>query len=206
MNRIRVLIADDHAVVRIGLTALFEAERDMAVVGNAKNGNEAVAQALTSHPDVVIMDLRMPQTDGVTATQRLLARLPDVKVLILTSFGESDGVAHALEAGAFGAVTKTAEDAFLVSVVRRIAAGEHYISAEIKKLLKDSPPVPKMTSRQQEILFYLAKGLTNRDIADLLHIRVDSVEEHVNLILAKLDAANRTEAVAIALLKHLLKT
>ena len=206
MNRIRVLIADDHAVVRIGLTALFEAERDMTVVGQAKNGNEAVAQALITHPDVVIMDLRMPQTDGVTATQRLLARLPDVKVLILTSFGESDGVAHALEAGAFGAVTKTAEDAFLVSVVRRIAAGEHYISAEIKKLLKDSPPVPKMTSRQQEILFYLAKGLTNRDIADLLHIRVDSVEEHVNLILAKLDAANRTEAVAIALQKHLLKT
>lgn len=206
MNRIRVLIADDHAVVRIGLTALFEAERDMTVVGQAKNGNEAIAQALTTRPDVVIMDLRMPQTDGVTATQRLLARLPDVKVLILTSFGESDGVAHALEAGAFGAVTKTAEDAFLVSVVRRIAAGEHYISAEIKKLLKDSPPVPKMTSRQQEILFYMAKGLTNRDIADLLHIRVDSVEEHVNLILAKLDAANRTEAVAIALQKHLLKT
>ena len=206
MNRIKVLIADDHAVVRIGLAALFGTERDMQVVGQAKDGEEAVAQALATHPDVIVMDLRMPKADGAAATQRLKAQMPGVRVLILTSYGEADGVAHALEAGAYGAISKTAEDTILTSVVRRIAAGEHYVSPEIKKLLKDSPPVPKMTTRQEEILTYMAKGLTNKDIAKLLRIREDSVEEHVNLILAKLDAANRTEAVAIALQKHLLKT
>ena len=205
MNKIKILIADDHAVVRIGLAALFGTEHDLQVVGQAKDGNDAVAQALATQPDVVIMDLRMPNADGVAATQQLQAKLPSAKVLILTSYGEADGVAHALEAGACGAVSKTAEDAVLVSVVRRIAAGGSYVSPEIKKLLKDSPPVPRMTPRQQEILSYMVKGLTNRDIAALLKIREDSVEEHVNLILAKIDAANRTEAVAIALRKHLLK-
>lgn len=205
MNKIKILIADDHAVVRIGLAALFGTEHALQVVGQAKDGNDAVAQALATQPDVVIMDLRMPNADGVAATQQLQAKLPSAKVLILTSYGEADGVAHALEAGACGAVSKTAEDAVLVSVVRRIAAGGSYVSPEIKKLLKDSPPVPRMTPRQQEILSYMVKGLTNRDIAALLKIREDSVEEHVNLILAKLDAANRTEAAAIALRKHLLK-
>ena len=204
MNRIKVLIADDHAVVRIGLAALFGTERDMQVVGQAKDGEEAVTLALATHPDVVVMDLRMPKTDGATATRLLKDKLPGVNVLILTSYGEADGVAHALDADASGAITKTAEDTILTSVVRRIAAGERYVSPEIKKLLKDSPPVPKMTTRQEEILTYMAKGLTNKDIASLLRIREDSVEEHVNLILAKLDAANRTEAVAIALQKHLL--
>lgn len=204
MNKIKILIADDHAVVRIGLTALLNAEKDMQVVGQAKDGDEAVSQALVTQPDVIIMDLRMPTTSGDLATQRLMDRLPSVKVIILTSYGEADGVAHALEAGASGAISKTAEDAVLVSVIRRVAAGERYISPEIKKLLKESPPVPKLTSRQQEILDYMVKGLTNKDIANLLNIREDSVEEHVNLILAKLDAANRTEAVAIALRKHLL--
>lgn len=204
MSRIKVLIADDHAVVRIGLAALFGTEKDMQVVGQAKDGEEVVSLALATHPDVIVMDLRMPKTDGSTATQCLKAKLPSAKVLILTSYGEADGVAHALDAGAYGAITKTAEDTILTSVVRRIAAGERYVSPEIKKLLKDSPPVPKMTTRQEEILTYMAKGLTNKDIAKLLRIREDSVEEHVNLILAKLDAANRTEAVAIALQKHLL--
>ena len=206
MNRIKVLIADDHAVVRIGLAALFGTEKDMQVVGQAKDGEEVVSLALATHPDVIVMDLRMPKTDGSKATQCLQAKLPSAKVLILTSYGEADGVAHALDAGAYGAITKTAEDTILTSVVRRIAAGERYVSPEIKKLLKDSPPVPKMTTRQEEILTYMVKGLTNKDIAKLLRIREDSVEEHVNLILAKLDAANRTEAVAIALQKHLLKT
>lgn len=204
MNKIKILIADDHAVVRIGLTALLNAEKDMQVVGQAKDGDEAVSEALATQPDVIIMDLRMPTTSGDIATQRLRDRLPSAKVIILTSYGEADGVAHALEAGASGAISKTAEDAVLVSVIRRVAAGERYISPEIKKLLKESPPVPKLTSRQQEILDYMVKGLTNKDIASLLNIREDSVEEHVNLILAKLDAANRTEAVAIALRKHLL--
>ena len=201
--KIKVLIADDHAVVRAGLATLLGTEDDIEVVAQAKNGNEAISKALEKHPDVVIMDLRMPETDGAEATVELQRRLPSAKVLVLTSFGEADGVAHALESGAAGAITKTAEDAELVSVVRRIAAGEKYVSPEIKKLLHESPPVPKLTPRQQEILGYLVKGLTNRDIAEILRIREDTVEEHVNLLLEKIDATSRTEAVSIAMRKQL---
>jgi len=201
--KIKVLIADDHAVVRAGLATLLGTEDDIEVVAQAKNGNEAVSKSLETHPDVVIMDLRMPEKDGAEATLELQRRLPSAKVLVLTSFGEADGVAHALESGAAGATTKTAEDAELVSVVRRIASGEKYVSPEIRKLLHESPPVPKLTPRQQEILGYLVKGLTNRDIAKVLRIREDTVEEHVNLLLAKIDATNRTEAVSIAMRKQL---
>ena len=203
MKKICVLIADDHAVVRTGLSAMFSAEKDFSVVDQAKNGREAVEKSFAKRPDVVVMDLRMPEMNGVEAIARLRESLPETRVLVLTSFGEADDVAHALEAGAAGAVTKTAEDAELVDVVRKIAAGGTYISPTIRNLLKESPPVPKLTSRQREILLYMAKGLTNRDIADMLHIRKDSVEEHINLILTKLYAANRTEAVAIAFRKQL---
>ena len=205
MKKISVLIADDHAVVRTGLSALLGAEKDIHVTDQAKNGKEAVAKALANPPDVVVMDLRMPEMDGVEATVELQRQLPSARILVLTSFGEADDVAHALEAGAAGAITKTAEDAELVDVVRRIAAGENYVSPTLRKLLRDNPPVQKLSPRQTEILGYMVKGLTNKDIASLLRIREDSVEEHVNTILSKIDASNRTEAVAIALRKHLLK-
>lgn len=201
---IEILIADDHAVVRAGLATLLGTEKDIKVVAQAKNGDDAVAMALKTRPDVVIMDLRMPGKDGAEATLELHNELPSAKVLVLTSFGEADGVAHALESGAAGAITKTAEDAELVSVVRRIASGEKYISPEIEKMLKANPPVPKLTSRQLQILDYMVKGLTNRDIASVLNISKDTVEEHVKLILDKIHASNRAEAVAIALRKQLI--
>ena len=204
-QKIKILIADDHAVVRAGLATLLGTESDFEVIAQAKNGDEAVSKALETHPNVVIMDLRMPVKDGAEATAEIHGRRPATKILILTSFGEADGVAHALESGASGAITKTAEDAELIAVIRRIAAGERFISPEIEKMLNDNPPVPKLTPRQLEILSYMIRGLTNRDISESLRISTDTVEEHVNLILAKLNAANRAEAVAIALKKQLLK-
>ena len=204
MKKIKVLIADDHAVVRTGLATILNTEADIEVVGLAKNGIEAVETALAEKPDVVIMDIRMPVMDGAEATRELREKLPATKVLILTSFGEADGVALALKSGAAGAITKTAEDAELVTVIRNIASGGKYISPEIEKLLAESPPVPKLTPRQREILAYMTKGLTNVEIAKILNIRKDTVEEHVNLLLAKLYASNRTEAVAIALRKQLI--
>lgn len=202
---IKVLIADDHAVVRAGLSTLLGTESDMEVVAQAKNGREAVAMAIETQPDVIIMDLRMPEMDGAEATAEIQRQLPKIRILVLTSFGEADGVAHALESGAAGAITKSTEDAELVSVVRHVATGRKYVSPEIKKLLHDDPPVPKLTSRQGEILGYMIKGLTNRDIAALLSIHEDTVEEHVSLILAKIGATNRTEAISIALRKQLMK-
>lgn len=202
---IRVLIADDHTIVRIGLAALLNAEDDIEVVGEAKNGDMAVKEALRLAPDVIVMDLMMPKKDGADATAELHEKLPSTKVIILTTFGKSDGIAHALESGAAGALMKTADDAVLVSTIRAVAAGKTVISPEIKRLIAEDPPVPSLTSRQAEVLHSMTRGLTNRDIATQLGIRQDCVNEHVAAILTKIGAANRTEAVAIAFRKHLLK-
>ncbi len=204
-NTIRVLIADDHTIVRIGLRTLLGAEKDIEVVGEAKNGEMAVKEALRLRPDVVIMDLMMPKMDGAEATAVLHERLPETKVIILTTFGSSDGIAHAIESGAAGALMKTADDAALISTIRSVAGGKTVISPDIKRLLADDPPIPVLTTRQTEVLQSMMRGLTNRDIAKQLGIRQDGVNEHVAAILAKIGAANRTEAVAIALRKHLLK-
>ena len=204
-NTIRVLIADDHTIVRIGLRTLLGAEKDIEVVGDAKNGEMAVKEALRLRPDVVIMDLMMPKMDGAEATAVLHERLPETKVIILTTFGSSDGIAHAIESGAAGALMKTADDAALISTIRSVAGGKTVISPDIKRLLAEDPPIPVLTTRQAEVLQSMMRGLTNRDIAKQLGIRQDGVNEHVAAILAKIGAANRTEAVAIALRKHLLK-
>lgn len=204
-NTIRVLIADDHTIVRIGLRTLLGAEKDIEVVGEAKNGEMAVKEALRLRPDVVIMDLMMPKMDGAEATAALHERLPETKVIILTTFGSSDGIAHAIESGAAGALMKTADDAALISTIRSVAGGKTVISPDIKRLLAENPPIPVLTTRQTEVLQSMMRGLTNRDIAKQLGIRQDGVNEHVAAILAKIGAANRTEAVAIALRKHLLK-
>ena len=205
MRKLKILIADDHAVVRTGLATLLGVEKDIVIVGQARNGEEAVALAQSEHPDVVVMDLVMPKMGGAEATRKIRAHLPDCRVVILTSFGTSDDIAHALEAGATGALMKSAEDTELVDALRRIAAGERVIAPEIRQMLEDEPPVPKLTPRQKDILASLTHGLPNRDIARQLGIREDGVNLHIIAILQKLGAANRTEAVAIALRKHLLK-
>ena len=204
-DKIRVLIADDHTIVRMGLTAMLETEADINVVGHAKNGVEALAEAQRLHPDIVIMDLMMPKKDGVEATAELKDMQPSVKVIILTTFGTSDGIAHAIKCGAVGAVLKNAEDTELVTAIRKVAAGGRYISPEIKQQLENDPPIPELTPRQMQVLQSMTRGLTNRDIAKQLGIRQDGVNLHVNAILQKIGAANRTEAVAIAMRKHLLK-
>ena len=203
--KIKILIADDHAIVRIGLSALLKTESDLSVVGVAKDGEEAVAEALHLKPDVIVMDLMMPKKNGVEATAEIHKRLPETKIVILMTFAASDGIKHALDAGAAGAVMKTAEDAELVSIIRAVASGGKVISDEIQQLLTEDPPAEELTPRQQEILESVTRGLTNADIAKQLGLREQSVKEHISAILVKIGAANRSEAVAITLRKHLLK-
>lgn len=205
MKKTRILIADDHAVVRMGLAALFRAKGDLDVIGQARDGEQAVAEAVRLRPDVVVMDLMMPKLDGADATRRLHEAMPSIPVLILTSFTTSDGIARALAAGAAGAVLKSAENAELVAAIREVANGRRYLSPEIKTLMNTDPPIDDLTERQSEVLHSLTRGLTNRDIARQFGLSVRSVEEHVNHILEKIGAANRAEAVAIALRKHLVK-
>ena len=205
MQKIKVFLADDHAMVRMGLISLLSTKKDLEVVGEAEDGEETVRKVLDLRPDVVLMDLLMPQKDGIDATAEIIAELPETKILLLTSAGTSDGIAHALRIGAAGAVLKSADFSTLVAAIHTVADGGRVIDPEVEKLLKEDPPLPELTPRQEEILALVTRGLTNADIARQFDIRESSVKEHVNQICTKLGAANRAEAVAIAFRKHLLK-
>ena len=203
-NKIKVLIADDHAIVRLGLSALLSSKKDIEVVGQSRNGEAVVHDTLRLSPDVVIMDLMMPKMDGIAATAEIKARRPETKIIILTTFATSDGIIRALEAGATGAILKNAENNSLVTMIRKVAAGESVVAPDVEALLQKDPPVAKLTLRQTEVLESLCRGLTNKDIAKQFNISDRSVAEHVEAILAKIGASNRTEAAVIALRKHLL--
>ena len=205
MNPIRILIADDHALLRHGLMMVFALHRDLSVVGEAKNGIEALKLAKSTSPDVVIMDLSMPGMDGVEATRQIHEAVPSAKILILTTFGTSADVARALREGASGALVKDADDDELVKAIRSVAAGKQVFSREIKAMLKNEPEPPELTERQRELLASIVKGLASEAIAADLGISAYSVNQQLDAIRKKLGAANRTEAVAIALRKHLLK-
>jgi len=200
----RILIADDHAIVRMGLASLLRTQEGFEVVGDAEDGESAVSKSLELKPDVVVMDLMMPKKDGSAATAEIHAALPDTKIVILTTFGTSDGIANALNGGATGALMKSAPNSQLVETIRAVARGERAISDEVERLMEEDPPAKALTPRQMEILDGLTRGLTNQDIATQLGIREDRVKEHISTIFEKLGAANRTEAVVIALRKHLL--
>ena len=205
MNKIKVLLVDDHEIVRIGLASLLAGEKDIELVGEAEDGEGALRLAAKSIPDVVIMDLMMPGMDGVQTTTELLRRLPDVKVIILTSYTTSDDLAHALETGAKGALLKASNVSSLVPAIRSVYGGKTFISPEIKRLIANDPPIKDLSPRQLEVLHAITRGLTNAEIARLLGVCTISVEKHTRSLFAKLGAANRAEAVAIALRKHLLK-
>lgn len=205
MNKIKVLVADDHKIVRIGLKALISQQKDLVCVGEADDGNDAVRKALELKPDVITMDLMMPGMDGETATAELRERLPSAKVVILTSFSTSDGIQAALDAGASGALMKTTADTTLLTAIRAVAEGKTFISPEVRKLMTNDPPIPRLSDRQKDVLQSLTQGLTNKEIAQRFGLCKGRVEELVNAIFLKLDASNRAEAVAVALRKQLLK-
>ena len=205
MKKIRVLVADDHAIVRMGLVALLATEQDIEVVGEAEDGREAIKQTVATRPDVVIMDIMMPIMDGITATAEIVKRAPGVKVLILTTSSSSDDYSRALASGAQGIVVKRAANMELLSSIRKIASEKTVISPEAQRLMQEDPPMPKLTERQLDIIHSMMRGLTNREIAVQLNITPDCVKAHIKRVCNKIGAANRTEAVAIAMRKHLLK-
>ena len=205
MKKIRILIADDHAIVRTGLASLLGRKPDLEVVGEAEDGEAAVAETLRLKPDVVVMDLLMPRTNGAEATAAIHARQPETKILILTSYGDANDIRVALGNGATSAAVKSLPNADLVDVIRATAAGTRFLSPEVAQLLATDEPIADLSPRQRQILESIARGLSNAQIALLLGISPESVKTHVANLFGKIGAANRSEAVAIALRAHLLK-
>ena len=204
-DKIKILIVDDHAILRVGLASLLNTFDDLAVVGGSSSGEQALKDYRALAPDVVVLDLMMPDMDGIETTRRLKELAPEAHILILTTFGTSDGIARALENGALGAVMKNVGFPELLKAIRSVANGKRHLPAEVKALMADDPPAPPLSQRQSEILASIMRGLSNNDIAKLLGIGPDMVKAHINQLFQKLGAANRAEAVAIALRKHLLK-
>ena len=205
MKELRILIADDHTLMRVGLKAMLHYQSDMTVVGEATNGEEAVSLAKELKPDIVIMDLMMPVLDGAEATKRMLEADPSAKIIILTSFGASADMARALKYGALGAQVKEAPAEALIDAIHAVMAGGKAISPEIQQAVDQNSDIPVLTERQRGILESAIRGLTNKEIGAQFDLSPLSVKKYLSIVFAKIGAANRTEAASIALRKHLLK-
>jgi DNA-binding NarL/FixJ family response regulator len=202
---IRVLVADDHAVFREGLRAVLSPEPDMDVVGEAATGKEAVERAAELGPDVILMDIQMPGINGIEATRRILDASPHVGVVVLTMFEDDDSVFSAMRAGARGYVLKGAPPSEILKVVRAVAGGEAHFGPEIARRLVDffSTPeaatpeevLPELTARERDILGLIAQGQTNATIAARLFVSPHTVRNHITHIFAKLQVADRAQAI-----------
>ena len=205
MKKIRILIADDHTLMRVGLRTMLRYQPDMTVVGEATNGAEAVALAKERKPDVIIMDLMMPELSGADATRQILESDPNSKIVILTSFEASVDMARALKYGACGAQVKEGPAEDLVAAIHAVIDGGTAISPEIQQSIDHDPDIPVLTERQRGILESAVRGLTNKEIGAQFGLSPLSVKKYLSTVFVKIGAANRAEAVAIALKKHLLE-
>ncbi len=204
MESIRVLIADDHTLVRDGLRALLASIPDIEVVGEAASGQETVGRAAALQPDVILMDIQMPDMNGIEATRQILRASPHVGIIILTMFKDDDSVFAAMRAGARGYVLKGADQAVLLRALHAVASGECLFSPEIAQRLMGffanlEPAArlelfPELTEREREILAWIAEGKTNAEIADKLVITMKTVRNHVSNIFNKLQVADRAQA------------
>lgn len=205
MKRTTILIADDHFLMRMGLKALLAVQPDMEVIGEAANGRQCIDHVRELKPNVVVMDLMMPEIDGAEATKQILSFSPETKIVILTSFGNSAELLWAVQNGASAVQLKEDDEGHLLHTIREVANGSKMIPEDILALATGAQDVMPLTERQTEILHSVSRGLTNKDIARMEGISEVGVQKHLKLIFAKIGAANRSEAIAIALRRHLLK-
>jgi len=205
---IRILIVDDHPVVRTGLQGMLAGEADLDVVGEATDGQEALDKAVLLHPDVVLMDLRMPNLDGVGATERIRSRLPATQVLILTTYDTDGDILRAIDAGAVGCLLKDAPRDDLFRAVRAAARGESTLAPAVLALLLNrmrTPAAETLSSREVEVLTLVAEGAANKEVARTLYISETTVKTHLSHIFTKLGVDDRTAAVTVALDRGILR-
>ncbi len=204
---IRVLIVDDHAIVRKGIRVLLSTEPDIEVAGEAQDGRQAIAEASRLQPDVILMDLVMPEVDGITAIQHITVHQPQVRILVLTSFATDDKIFPAIKAGALGYLLKDSSPRELIQAIHQVCRGESFLHPLVaRKLLEElsqpptQPPTPDpLTGREVEVLRLVAQGQSNQEIAAVLMISEATVRTHVSNILSKLHLASRTQAALYAL-------
>ena len=203
---IDLLLADDQALVRAGFGLILNAESDLRVVAEAEDGDQAVAEAARTRPDVVLMDIRMPRLDGISATRAILEALPAARVLMLTTFDLDDYVIEAFRAGASGFLLKTVPPAQLVAAVHTVYESDALLApASTRRLIEQHSPAPteapeldELTTREREVLRLMAGGLTNAEIAATLVVEPSTVKSHVARVLAKLGLRDRVQAVVFA--------
>ena len=205
MSKIRILLADDHMLMRMGVSALVSTAKDMTVVGEARNGREAVELAGTLRPDVVIMDLMMPEMSGGEATKAIHEAHPGIKIVILTTYGTSAELATAVTNGAVGVLLKDKVEMDLLNTIRFVVEGNQVIPTRLLAQIEEDKAMGKLTDRQMEILASVAEGQSNADIALQFGLSEITVKKHLSAIFERLGVANRSEAVALALRKQMLK-
>ncbi|MEY8443188.1 response regulator transcription factor [Lactococcus ileimucosae] len=204
MDKIKLLIVDDHQMVRLGLSSFMNIQPDIEVVGEAADGESGYLKAQSLKPDVILMDLVMDRLDGIGATQKILAESPEQKILILTSFLDDEKVFPALAAGAKGYILKTSQAAEIANAVRKVASGQDVLSEAVKEKInqqKHRKPelYDELSKREMEVLKILAQGLSNQEIADQLFISLKTVKTHVSNIFNKLEVSDRTQATIYAI-------
>ena len=206
-NKINVILVDDHEMVRLGLKSFLNLQGDVEVVGEAGNGREGVDLALELRPDVVVMDLVMPELDGVQATLELLKEWPEAKILVLTSYLDNEKIYPVLDAGAKGYMLKTSSAEEILRAIRKVEQGELAIETEVSQKVEYRKNHVELhddlTARERDILALLTKGYENQRIADELFISLKTVKTHVSNILSKLEVSDRTQAVVYAFQHHL---
>lgn len=204
MNPIRILIVEDQTLVRQGISIILDLEPGLHVAGEAGDGEAGVRMALDLRPDIVLMDVQMPELNGIEATEAICSVWPEAKIVILTTFGRNDYVFQGVRAGARGFLLKDTPADDLIHTIRRIHAGEVFIQPEIaSRMLREliapqATPIEPLTEREREVLVLLAQGLSNREIAKKLVLAEGTVKNHVSNVLSKLQAENRTQAADIA--------
>ena len=208
MNKIRILLADDHSIMRVGLSSLLSREKDMIVVGEAENGEEAVSLSREIKPDVVVMDLMLPLLSGSEATRLITAgdsaENKKPRVLIFTSYGTSADLARAVMNGASGVLLKNAPTQDLPQAIRKVYTGEKVLSPEVCALLTEEMSSPGLTNRQLLQLELAARGFTNQEIANQLNVSLITVKKQFSDIFVRLNVSNRSEAISFALQRHLI--
>jgi two-component system NarL family response regulator len=202
---INIIIADDHPVVRAGLAALIAQGEDMQVVAEASNGRELVAEFLRHRPDICLVDLRMPEMDGADAIAAIHAQAPGARIIVLTTYDDDEGIQRSLRAGAKAYMLKDSPRDELLECIRTVHAGRTLIPAAIAEKLAENLGAPALTPRELEVLGLAASGNSNKEIARALFITEGTVKSHINALLGKLEASDRTQAVTIALKRGLLR-